>query len=59
MHSLEDGEIRLPNRKARVRCGYTMLGCPVDVVETSRGCERPAHFFFCGRYFLWILAMTT
>ena len=30
---LEDGEIRLPNRAARVLRGYTLLGRPVDVVE--------------------------
>lgn len=33
---LKDGEIRLPNRAARVLGGYTLLGRPVDVVETSR-----------------------
>src|SRR5262245_5997827 len=30
-------EIRLPNRDARVLSGYTLLGRPVDVIETSRG----------------------
>lgn len=43
VHTLESGEIRLPNRDARVLRGYTMLGRQVDVVETSRGCT-----FDCG-----------
>lgn len=43
VHSLEGDEIRLPNRKARVLSGYTMMGRPIDVVETSRGCT-----FDCG-----------
>jgi len=43
VHSLEGNEIRLPNRKARVLNDYTMLGRPVDVIETSRGCT-----FDCG-----------
>ena len=43
VHSLEGDEIRLPDRKARVLGGYTMLGRQVDVVETSRGCT-----FDCG-----------
>ena len=30
--------LQLPNRAARVLQGYTLLGRPVDVVETSRGC---------------------
>jgi anaerobic magnesium-protoporphyrin IX monomethyl ester cyclase len=42
-HSLEGNEIRLPKRSARVLDGYTMMGRPVDVVETSRGCT-----FDCG-----------
>ena len=41
--SLEGDEIKLPNRKARVLGGYTMLGRQVDVIETSRGCT-----FDCG-----------
>jgi anaerobic magnesium-protoporphyrin IX monomethyl ester cyclase len=40
---LEGGEIRLPNRDARLLRGYTLLGRQVDVVETSRGCT-----FDCG-----------
>src|SRR5262245_23852382 len=44
VHSLKDGEIRLPNRKARVLRGYTLLGKQVDVVETSRGCTFDCSF---------------
>ncbi|HLI64688.1 MAG TPA: radical SAM protein [Terriglobales bacterium] len=43
VHSLEGDEIRPPKRDARVLTGYTLLGRPVDVVETSRGCT-----FDCG-----------
>jgi radical SAM superfamily enzyme YgiQ (UPF0313 family) len=35
---------RLPNRRARVIGGYTLLGRPVDVVETSRGCTFDCSF---------------
>ena len=42
--SLDDGEIRRPNRDARVLSGYTMLGRQVDVVETSRGCTFDCSF---------------
>jgi len=41
---LEDGEVRLPNRGARVLRGYTMVGRQVDVVETSRGCTFDCSF---------------
>jgi|SRR5215472_4942693 len=44
VHSLESDEIRLPNRKARVLHGYTMLGRQVDVIETSRGCTFDCSF---------------
>jgi anaerobic magnesium-protoporphyrin IX monomethyl ester cyclase len=44
VHGLQDGEIRLPNRDARVLQGYTLLGRPVDVVETSRGCTFDCSF---------------
>src|SRR5215813_581947 len=44
VHSLQDGDIRLPNRKARVLRGYTLLGKRVDVVETSRGCTFDCSF---------------
>ena len=36
--------LRLPNRDARVLGGYTLLGRPVDVVETSRGCTFDCSF---------------
>ena len=41
---LESGAIRLPKRSARVLRGYTLLGRPVDVVETSRGCTFDCSF---------------
>ena len=41
---LENGEIKLPNRKARILSGYTMLGRQVDVLETSRGCTFDCSF---------------
>src|SRR5207245_10090529 len=44
VNSLESGEIKLPNRKARVLSGYTMLGRQVDVMETSRGCTFDCSF---------------
>ncbi|HYL15587.1 MAG TPA: radical SAM protein [Terriglobales bacterium] len=44
VHRLEEGEIRLPNRSARVLKGYTLLGRAVDVVETSRGCTYDCSF---------------
>jgi anaerobic magnesium-protoporphyrin IX monomethyl ester cyclase len=43
-HKLEDKEIRLPNRAARVLKGYTLLGRQVDVIETSRGCTYDCSF---------------
>jgi len=42
--SLNGGDIRLPNRKARVLSGYTSLGRQVDVIETSRGCTFDCSF---------------
>lgn len=42
--SLESGEIRPPNRSARVLRGYTMMGRAVDVIETSRGCTFDCSF---------------
>jgi radical SAM superfamily enzyme YgiQ (UPF0313 family) len=36
--------VRLPDRSARVLSGYTLLGRPVDVVETSRGCTFDCSF---------------
>src|SRR5882724_2857584 len=44
VNSLESEEIKLPNRKARVLSGYTMLGRQVDVIETSRGCTFDCSF---------------
>ncbi len=41
---LEDDEVKPPRRDARVLNGYTMLGRPVDVVETSRGCTYDCSF---------------
>src|ERR1700758_3469908 len=43
-HRLEDSEIRLPKRDARVLKGYTLLGRQVDVIETSRGCTFDCSF---------------
>jgi anaerobic magnesium-protoporphyrin IX monomethyl ester cyclase len=42
--SIENGTIAPPRREARVLTGYTMLGRPVDVVETSRGCTFDCSF---------------
>ena len=42
--SLGGEEIHLPNRAARVLRGYTFLGRPIDVVETSRGCTYDCSF---------------
>jgi len=44
VHRLENNEIRLPDRAARVLRGYTLLGRQVDVVETSRGCTYDCSF---------------
>lgn len=44
VHGLDDAEIRLPNRSARVLDGYNLLGRPVDVIETSRGCTFDCSF---------------
>src|SRR5207249_10419348 len=41
---LDEGDVRLPNRGARVLKGYTMVGRQVDVVETSRGCTFDCSF---------------
>jgi anaerobic magnesium-protoporphyrin IX monomethyl ester cyclase len=42
--SLDGGDVRLPNRSARVLSGYTLVGRQVDVVETSRGCTFDCSF---------------
>jgi len=41
---LETSDIDMPNRKARVLGGYTLMGKQVDVVETSRGCTFDCSF---------------
>ncbi len=41
---LDGPKVRLPDRGARVLHGYTFLGRPVDVVETSRGCTFDCSF---------------
>ena len=42
--SLAGEDIALPNRAARVLTGYTFIGRPIDVVETSRGCTYDCSF---------------
>ena len=42
--ALDTAAVRLPDRSARVLPGYTLLGRPVDVVETSRGCTFDCSF---------------
>jgi anaerobic magnesium-protoporphyrin IX monomethyl ester cyclase len=42
--TLASGDLELPNRAARVLHGYTFLGRPIDVVETSRGCTYDCSF---------------
>jgi radical SAM superfamily enzyme YgiQ (UPF0313 family) len=42
--TLSGEEVRLPNRAARVLGGYTFIGRPIDVVETSRGCTYDCSF---------------
>jgi anaerobic magnesium-protoporphyrin IX monomethyl ester cyclase len=37
-------DVRLPNRATRVLSGYTLMGRPVDIVETSRGCTYDCSF---------------
>ena len=41
---LDDGNVRPPARGGRVLSGYTMMGRPIDVVETSRGCTFDCSF---------------
>jgi radical SAM superfamily enzyme YgiQ (UPF0313 family) len=41
---LRGAGLRPPKRGARVLGGYTLLGRPVDVVETSRGCTFDCSF---------------
>ena len=42
--TLTGEDVQRPNRKARVLSGYTFLGRPIDVVETSRGCTYDCSF---------------
>ena len=42
--TLAGDEVKLPGRAARVLDGYTFLGRPIDVVETSRGCTFDCSF---------------
>jgi anaerobic magnesium-protoporphyrin IX monomethyl ester cyclase len=42
--SLDETVIAPPRRDARVLDGYTLLGRPVDVIETSRGCTFDCSF---------------
>ena len=44
VHSLEDGEVKLPDRNTRALGGYTFLGKQIDVIETSRGCTFDCSF---------------
>jgi radical SAM superfamily enzyme YgiQ (UPF0313 family) len=37
-------DIRPPKRSARLLSGYTLLGRPIDIVETSRGCTYDCSF---------------
>ena len=41
---IEDDSIAPPKRDTRVLRGYTMLGRPIDVIETSRGCTFDCSF---------------
>jgi anaerobic magnesium-protoporphyrin IX monomethyl ester cyclase len=41
---LGSGEVRPPNRAARLLRGYTFMGRQIDVVETSRGCTYDCSF---------------
>jgi radical SAM superfamily enzyme YgiQ (UPF0313 family) len=42
--SLDEASIAPPKRDARVLQGYTLMGRPVDVIETSRGCTFDCSF---------------
>ena len=42
--SLDEAAIAPPRRDTRVLSGYTLLGRPVDVIETSRGCTFDCSF---------------
>ncbi|MGH9411505.1 MAG: B12-binding domain-containing radical SAM protein [Vicinamibacterales bacterium] len=42
--ALENESLALPDRASRVLSGYTFLGRPIDIVETSRGCTYDCSF---------------
>jgi radical SAM superfamily enzyme YgiQ (UPF0313 family) len=42
--TLKSAGLELPDRRARVLSGYTLLGRQADVVETSRGCTYDCSF---------------
>ncbi len=42
--TLDRGEIKPPRRDGRVLSGYTYMGRPIDVIETSRGCTFDCSF---------------
>jgi radical SAM superfamily enzyme YgiQ (UPF0313 family) len=42
--TLERNEIKPPRREGRVLSGYTYMGRPIDVIETSRGCTFDCSF---------------
>jgi anaerobic magnesium-protoporphyrin IX monomethyl ester cyclase len=44
VNPLQGPDLRPPRRDARVLRGYTFLGRPIDVVETSRGCTFDCSF---------------
>jgi radical SAM superfamily enzyme YgiQ (UPF0313 family) len=44
VNGLESGEIKPPNRSARVLSGYSIMGRQSDVIETSRGCTFDCSF---------------
>src|SRR4029453_17740965 len=43
-HVSDLARLRPPNRAARRLTGYTFMGRPVDVLETSRGCTFDCSF---------------
>jgi radical SAM superfamily enzyme YgiQ (UPF0313 family) len=42
--TLDGGTIKPPRRDGRVLSGYTYMGRPIDVIETSRGCTFDCSF---------------
>jgi anaerobic magnesium-protoporphyrin IX monomethyl ester cyclase len=43
-HVADLAQLRPPNRAARRLTGYTFMGRPIDVIETSRGCTFDCSF---------------